>query len=320
MERSMDLKQLEYFVTVVDHGGFSRASRLLGVAQPAISRRIRSLEVELGQNLFLRNGRGAVPTEAGKRLLGHARGILQQVQRARHEVDDLKAAPVGHIVIGLPPTLARVLTAPIVRHFRQRFPRASVSIAEGLSVTIQEWVEVGRVDVGVLYNPKPSAAIELSPLVQENLCLIGPHAHARETRTIALRDIARYPLILPTRPHAIRTLVEASLAAVGLRPSVTLEIDAIGAILELVAEGQGYAILSRRALQSGAAGRTLHAREIVRPPLRSALSLAVSAQRPATFLQNATLEGLRALAPQALAPDDGAAPEPDAARRIRSQR
>src|SRR5664279_1143758 len=92
---AMDLKQLELFVTVADLGGFSRAARLLGVAQPAISRQVRSLEVELRQNLLVRNGRGASPTEAGKRLLAHARGILQQVDRARAEVDEIRGAPVG---------------------------------------------------------------------------------------------------------------------------------------------------------------------------------------------------------------------------------
>src|SRR5512144_417804 len=106
----MDLKQLEYFVNVVDLGGFSRAARLLDVAQPAISRQVRSLEVELRQTLLLRNGRGAVPTEAGKRLLAHARGILQQVERARREIDEVKGAPVGPVVVGFPPTLALALT------------------------------------------------------------------------------------------------------------------------------------------------------------------------------------------------------------------
>src|SRR3974390_126935 len=108
----VDLKQLEYFVTVVDLGGFSRAARLLGIAQPAISRQIRGLEVELRQSLLLRNGRGAVPTEAGKRLVAHARSILQQAERARREGDEVKGAPVGHVVVGLPPTLARVLPVP----------------------------------------------------------------------------------------------------------------------------------------------------------------------------------------------------------------
>jgi len=73
MEVRMDLRQLQYFIAVADTGGFSRAARLLGIAQPALSRQVRSLEVELRQNLLLRNGRGAVPTEAGKRLLAHAR-------------------------------------------------------------------------------------------------------------------------------------------------------------------------------------------------------------------------------------------------------
>ena len=148
----MDLKQLEYFVNVVDLGGFSRAARVLGVAQPAISRQVRSLEVELRQNLLLRNGRGATPTEAGKRLLGHARGILQQVDRARRDVDETKGATVGKVVVGLPPTISRHLTVPVVREFRQTYPRASLSIVEGLSSTIQEWLAVGRVDVGLVYT------------------------------------------------------------------------------------------------------------------------------------------------------------------------
>jgi len=297
----MDLKQLEYFVAVVDLGGFSRASRLLGVAQPAISRQLRSLEVELRQSLLLRNGRGAVPTEAGKRLLAHARGILQQVERARLEVDEVKGTPVGHVAIGLPPTLARVLTAPIVRDFRQRFPHATVSIVEGLSATIQEWVRVGRVDVGLVYNPAPAPAIELAPLLEEDLCLIGPRSGRREAATVPMRELPRYPLIMPARPNAIRTLVEARLAGLGLRPHVTLEVDAIGAIVDLVAEGLGYAILSRRALPEGEDGGGLVARPIVRPPLKSSLAIAVSAQRPATPLQKACVELVAVLVPKVFA-------------------
>jgi LysR family nitrogen assimilation transcriptional regulator len=299
----MELKQLEYFVAVVNAGGFTSAARLLGVAQPAISRQVRALEVELRQNLLLRNGRGATPTEAGKRLLDHARGILQQVERARREVDDVQGAPVGHLVIGLPPTLARVLTTPIVREFRQRFPRATVSIVEGLSATIQEWVQVGRADIGIVYNPMPSPDIDLSPLLEEDLCLIGLRGPGRQPATVALAELPRFPLIVPTRPHSIRTLVEAKLSAFGLRPNVTLEIDAIGPILELVAEDQGFAVLSRRALPPGEAGRKLHARRIVRPALRSALALAVSAHRPTTSLQEAALALIAQLAPQKLEAD-----------------
>lgn len=298
----MDLKQLAYFVHVVDLGGFSRAARVLGIAQPAISRLVRTLEVELRQNLLLRNGRGAVPTEAGKRLLGHARGILQQVERARREVEETKGAPVGHVVVGFPPTVARHLTVPVVREFRQRYPGASLSIVEGLSAAIHEWLLVGRVDVGVVYNPFAAPAVETRTLLEEQLCLIGAGGKRGEPRTLRLRDLPRFPLIIPSRPNAIRTLVETRLAAFGLKPQVAMEIDAVPAILELVAEGHGYAVLSPRALRRTDPGPTLSARPIVQPRLTSTLAIATSAQRPITPIQQATIALIEELADAVLAP------------------
>ena len=116
----MDLKQLEYFVRVAELGSFTRASIALDIAQPALSRQVRLLEVELRQNLLVRNGRGAAPTEAGKLLLEHARGILHQVERAREELGRVRGALAGRVAIGLPPSLARVLTVPLTRAFRQQ--------------------------------------------------------------------------------------------------------------------------------------------------------------------------------------------------------
>jgi len=323
----MDLKQLAYFVQVVDLGGFSRAARVLGIAQPAISRHVRSLEVELRQSLLLRNGRGATPTEAGKRLLEHARGILQQVDRARREVAETKGAAIGHVVVGFPPTVALHLTVPVVREFRQRYPRASVSIAEGLSATIHEWLLVGRVDIGVVYNPVATPAVETRPLLEEPLCLIGPVGKRGTASTLRLRDLPRFPLIIPSRPNAIRMLVETRLAAIGLRPQVAMEIDAIPAILELVAEGHGYAVLSPRALRRTGSGLTLQSRPIVQPRLTSTLALATSTQRPSTSIQQATMALIEELARPALAPDATAAPargnllrpDPRAPRRARPQ-
>ena len=297
----MDLKQLEYFVNVVDLGGFSRAGRVLGIAQPAISRQIRSLEVELRQSLLQRNGRGAVPTEAGKRLLEHARGILQQVDRARREIDEAKVAPVGHVVVGLPPTVARRLTLPVVREFRQRYPGGSLAIVEGLSATMHEWLLVGRVDVAIVYNAVASPGIDVRPLVEEQLCLISRRPKSRAARTLKLGNLTLHPLIIPSRPHAIRMLVETQLAVLGLRPNVVMEIDAVPAILELVAEGHGNAVLSAQALVNVEVGRVLHARAIVQPRLLSKLALVTSAQRPSTPLQQRTIELVERLIGPALA-------------------
>ena len=182
----MDLKQLEYFVNVVDLGGFSRAGRLLGIAQPAISRQIRSLEWSCARTCCCGTAAARRRPKRASACLQHARGILQQVDRARREVDETKDAPVGHVVIGLPPTVARHLTLPVVREFRQRFPGGSLSIVEGLSATIHEWLLVGRVDVGVVYNPVASPAVDAKPLLDEQLCLIGAKGKGRAPVRCAL--------------------------------------------------------------------------------------------------------------------------------------
>ena len=298
----MDLKQLEYFLNVVDLGGFSRAARLLGVAQPAISRQVRSLEVELRQVLLVRNGRGATPTEAGKRLLAHARGILQQVDRARAEVDEIKGAPVGHVVVGLPPTLARLITTAIVREFRRSFPHATLSIMDGLSSYMHEWLQVGRIDIGVLYNPAPHPAIDSRPLLEEALCFVARDGDGGARGAMPLAELPRHPLIIPSRPNAIRMLVETRLAAIGARPQVAMEIDAVGAILELVAEGYGAAVLSPRALDGADVARKLVTRPIVRPRIRSTIAIATSAQRPSTPLLQATVALVEDAARRAIAP------------------
>ena len=141
----MDLKQLDYFVRVAELGGFTRAAAALGIAQPALSRQVRLLEVELRQNLLARDGRGAVPTEAGRLLLAHARGILHQVERAREELGRVRGALAGRVAIGLPTSLARLLTVPLTRAFRRQMPDATLSISEGLSVAMQEslWSTAG---------------------------------------------------------------------------------------------------------------------------------------------------------------------------------
>ena len=255
---------------------------------------MRLLEVELRQNLLARNGRGATPTEAGKLLLEHARGILHQVERAREELGRVRGALAGRVAIGLPPSLARVLTVPLTRAFRQQMPDAQLSISEGLSAAMQEWLVNGRLDIAVLYNAQPAAGIEVTPLLEEDLMLVQPRPAGLPEDPppppVALREVARVPLVIPSRPNAIRMHVESEMAAIGCRPSIALEIDGVAAILDLVADGAGSAILSRNAVASSIKPSAFTVRAITDPPLRTRLSLATSSQRPATLTQQATLE------------------------------
>lgn len=300
----MDLKQLEYFVRVAELGSFTRAAQALDVAQPALSRQVRLLEVELRQNLLVRNGRGASPTEAGLLLLEHARGILHQVERAREELGRVRGALAGRVAIGLPPSLSRVLAVPLMRAFRQQLPQVSAAISEGLSVNMQEWLTTGRLDIAVLYNAQPAPGLEIGPLLEEALVLVQarpaglpPHlADEVAPGPIALRDIAALPLVIPSRPNAIRMQVEAELANLGTRPTIALEIDGVAAILDLVADGAGAALLSHNAVNSSIRPSAYQVRAIVEPPLRTRLCLATSAQRPTTLTQQAALNLLKTTA------------------------
>ncbi len=283
----MDFKQIQYFVQVAELGSFTRASSVLRVAQPALSRQVRALEVELRQTLFDRNGRGVTLTPAGTRLLAHGRGILQQVERAKLDLEDQRGAATGLISIGLPPSVSRSLTAPLVDAFRQRFPRATLSVVEGLSTYTLDWLTQGRIDCAVVYNASPSAAIELLPVLQEPLYLVSARARQAGNRllgpTLTLAQLAARELVIPSRPHAIRMLVETALSEAGHKPRVALEVESLPAILDLVQRHALNAVLSLNAVY--ATGRTADYR--VQPinqgggrQLAASLWLATSAQRP----------------------------------------
>ena len=301
----MDLKQLAYFVRVAELGSFTRAAIELDVAQPALSRQVRLLEVELRQNLLVRNGRGAVPTEAGKLLLEHGRGILYQVERAREDLGRLRGGLAGRVAVGLPTSVARVLTVPLTRAFREALPEARLSISEGLSGSLQEGLTSGRLDIVMLYNAQPTRELDVTPLLEEDLLLVRARPPGLQEDPppgpIPLAEVAKLPLVIPTRPNAIRMHVEAAMADVGCRPDVVLEIDGVSAILELVLDGAGCAILSRNALLNTPRPSAYTAQPIGTPPLRIRLSLATSLQRPATPVQKATLELIRAKAPAVFA-------------------
>jgi len=302
----MDLKQLEYFVRVAELGSFTRAAQALNIAQPALSRQVRLLEVELRQNLLLRNGRGATPTQAGQLLLEHGRGILHQVERTREELARVRSGLSGRVALGLPPSVARMLTVPLTRAFRTRMPEAQLSISEGLSSAMQENLQNGRLDIAVLYNPSQVQGIEHTPLVKEELLLVQPRPAGLQEDPppppIRLREVAVLPLVIPTRPNAIRMHVESEMAAMGCRPLIALEIDGVSAILDLVADGAGYAILSRNAVMRSVRPSAFSVRSLCDPPLTIQLTTAISSLRPTTLTQQATLALITEVAGECLIP------------------
>ena len=308
----MDLKQLEYFVRVAELGSFTRASIALDIAQPALSRQVRLLEVELRQNLLTRTGRGAIPTEAGKLLLKHGRGILHQVEVAREELAAVRGGLAGRVSIGLPPSLSKLITVPLTQAFRQQLPLAQLTLTEGFSVLMQEGLRVGNLDMAVLYNAERSPELEVSTLHTEELVLISPGTGNRpaglkkgrreKRQTIRLAAVADLPLILPSRPNAFRILIEGEMITIGCKPQITLEVDGLNAILSLVREGMGHAVLPSYTLSNVEDPAPFTLRSIHSPRIMSQLMLVRSARRPSTETQKMAIEVVKAVLVEAMKP------------------
>lgn len=303
----MNLKQLEYFVRVAELGSFSKASIVLDIAQPALSRQVRLLETDLRAQLLQRTGRGVILTEAGKRLFSHSVGILQLVAQAREDVESGRDEPSGKVVIGLTPSVGRLVTLPLVECFREDLPKAQLTIVEGLSTHITEWIATGRVDIGVLLNPEPGAAIEVHPLLDEPLCLVSPAvtpAAGRASRQVSrlrvdaampFAELADYPLIIPDRTHVIRKLVEAQAALSGFKLQIAWEVSGVPSILDLVRFGHGHAVLSQGAVIATGQSQVFRVRPLVKPRLVSKMCLAASAHKPMTPLMRHVMRMLGGL-------------------------
>ena len=305
----MDLKQLEYFVRVAELGSFTRASIALDIAQPALSRQIRLLEVELRQSLLTRNGRGALPTEAGNLLLKHGRGILHQVEVAREELGAVRGALAGRVSIGLPPSLSRLITVPLTRAFRQQLPQAHLTLTEGFSVLMHEGLRVGNLDMAVLYNAEHSPEVEITNLHTEELVLISrksdsarPGDGMGKRQPISLAEVSELPLILPSRPNAFRILIEGEMVAIGRKPQVSLEVDGLNAILSLVKEGMGHAVLPSYTLSNFDDPSPFTLRSIHSPRIISELMLVRSSRRPSTETQKTAIEVVKAILVEAMKP------------------
>lgn len=290
----MNFKQLESFVHVAELGSFSKAALVQGIAQPALSRQVRALETDLRETLLLRNGRGVVLTEAGQRLYAHGRNLLQALAQAEADMGGARDEPLGRITIGLPPSVGRQLTLPLIDGFQRRCPRARLAIVEGLSSHIGEWISTGRVDVGLLYNPEAQPALEITPVIEEALCLVSPGGTAGAgggagAAALPLAQLSAYPLIVPERGHAIRKLLETRALLAGLKLDIAWEVSSIAAIIDLVCAGYGHAVLHASAVTASGRADALRVRTLVQPSLHSMLCLAVSArQRPSPLVRQTT--------------------------------
>lgn len=283
----MDLRQLKYFLAVVEQGSFSRASAKLNIAQPALSLHVRNMEAALGTQLLFRSARGALPTEAGQILVRNARIILDQFEVAQEEIRGHKGEPVGEVRLGLPGTISQILSVPLIIATRARLPKVKLRIAEAMSGFVLEWIRESRVDLAVLYIPITDRALTSYPMLAETLCLLGPTIPLKGVELtkgagLSLAQIAELPLILPGRNHGLRNLLETTADENGLTLNTVIDVDSYGSIKELVERGVGYSILPVNAVMREAQSDRVATWPIIEPEINRRVHLVHPADRPMT--------------------------------------
>ena len=283
----MDLRQLRYFLSIVESGSFSKAAEVLNVAQPALSLHVRNMEEDLGVKLLFRGPRGVTTTEAGDILLRHARSLLDQVGQVREEILEHEIEPIGTVKLGLPVTVSETLSVPLLLAAQKRYPKIQLQIAEAMSGFVLDWVRDLRVDFAILYIPVTDSELDCVRVLEEDLWLLGPPGPMPKgiepTRgAVSFEQIAKLPLVLPSESHGLRALMETEAKRLNVKLGPVLEMDSYSNIKGLVEAGAGYSILPFNAIaREVTAGRLLIWR-IKEPGLSRYVYMIKPSDRPLT--------------------------------------
>jgi LysR family transcriptional regulator, hydrogen peroxide-inducible genes activator len=249
----VEIHQLRYFVAVAEEGSFSRAAAREHVAQPSLSQQIQKLEFEVGERLFDRLPRSIVLTQAGERLLGHARKILLQIIEARRSVDDLKQNITGPVVVGAIPTIAPFLLPPLIAKFQIRYPGVSLGIVEDTTENLALRLEDGTLDLALVSSCDESPNIERHSLGKEPLLLLVPKQHRlAKKKNVKWTDLKSEKFLLLHETHCLSAQVYELLKAQNLQPDAAVKSAQLLTIGKMVVVGLGVTLVPEMTIASGA--------------------------------------------------------------------
>lgn len=247
-QRSMDVRALRYFEAVAEAGSYSRGADVLRISQPAVSRQIRFLEEELGRPLFLRHSHGVSLTEAGRLLLERSHTILRQIDQARLDVRQGQDGPAGEVTLAVPPAAGTLLIPELTRRLTRVYPNVRLRVSAGFSTYVHEWLVRGRVDLACLHDPTPQPGFVVTPLVREEVFLVGrPGSVPTDRKQLRISDLVGVKLILPARPNASRRLLDHWLSREGIELNVLMEVDDHLVIRAMLRDGLGCSLLTKGA-------------------------------------------------------------------------
>lgn len=265
----MDLKQLRAVVTVAETGSVTRASQLLHMVQPAVSRQISSLEDELGVPLFDRTRQGMRPTQAGAALVARARRILTEVERAHAEVRPTRGEVTGIATVGILGSVERLLAGPLVDVVRRKHPGIELHLAAAYSGHLQQWLDDGDLDLALLYNLTTTQSVRVLPILRDRLWAVAPRdAGLSADVPVDLAVLLAQPFVMPIAgQHGIRLLLDEARLGCEVEPPVVAQANSMALQTLLVEAGHGWTILPAAGLAHDVAAGRLSAAPIQNPEI-----------------------------------------------------
>lgn len=246
----MELRQLRYFVRIVELGSMSRAALDLDMVQSALSQQVSRLESELSTRLLQRTPRGVVPTEAGVAFFREAQLTLRHAEQAVRSAQQARLS--GSVSVGLAPTTAAMLGLPMMQAMRTRYPDVRLHMVEGMSGHLTDMLNARALDMAVLFDARLHGAQaraggrrwQVHPLIEEELFLIRARGHHPEPLPpqMALADLAGESLILPTGLHGLRSTLDTAFSQARFTPHVVLEVDSLSMVMAAVDAGLGSTV------------------------------------------------------------------------------
>lgn len=254
----MELRHLRYFVAIADAPTMAQAADQVFVTQSTLSHQLKQLEDELGCTLFERIGRNLRLSDAGRELLGHARGVLAQVEEGRQAVARSRSLASGTLKIGVIHSFVTGLMPQVCAECLKQHPQLRLEVRELTGPDIEAQVADGSLDVGLGFHPPVHESVMGQKLFDDDLVLAVPRKHALAARTsVKFTQLADVPLAMLGRRFATRRLLDGHFQRAGLRANIVLEIDSVDALQLVVEQGVAAAFLPRRMARKTARLRLL---------------------------------------------------------------
>lgn len=240
----MDIKPLRYFQAIAEANSFTKAAEQLHVVQPAISMAIKKLEAELDLTLFHRHERQISLTDEGRVLLQHSRRILQAIDDARLEMEELKGLTKGEVRIGIPSMLGSYHFPPILMAFRHRYPELDLVVIEGGTWQLQQMLERGELDLAIIVAEFLPEELQAITFLREQMLVTVARDHPLASQqSVSYEDFFNEELVMFKEGYFHRKIVDRMAASAGQEPNISFETNLIPLIKAIVKQGFGISTL-----------------------------------------------------------------------------